>query len=272
MNRKVGIIVGCLGGEIPLTTQLEMMKETGFDSFFSGLCSLETTAAMKEKADKLGLVYETIHAPFAGINNMWIPGLDYLTVFNGIKRSIDNAAACGIPAIVLHVSSGWYPPGISDLGLQRFDELVFYAADRGVTIAFENLRSIGNLSYFSERYEKFDHVRFCYDFGHEHCYTKTVQWMDVYCHKLLCTHIHDNNGRSFEKVGDPDIHLLPFDGNCNYQRCIDKLDEYGYAGPLTLEVDNFNDKYPTLSPEEFLEEAYARLQRIAALSTDKAPI
>ena len=168
MKRKVGINVGSLGGAIPLTEQLKMMKDTGFETFFSGLCSLESTAARKETADKLGLVYETIHAPFAGINNMWIPGLDYLTVFNGIKRSIDNAAACGIPAIVLHVSSGWYPPGISDLGLARYDELVFYAAERGVTVAFENLRCVGNLAYFSDRYEKLDNVRFCYEIGRAH--------------------------------------------------------------------------------------------------------
>ena len=72
MKRKVGINVGSLGGAIPLTEQLKMMKDTGFETFFSGLCSLESTAAMKETADKLGLVYETIHAPFAGINNTTI--------------------------------------------------------------------------------------------------------------------------------------------------------------------------------------------------------
>lgn len=264
MNRKVGIVVGCLGGEIPLTTQLEMMKETGFETFFSGLCSLETTAAMKEKATALGMTFETIHAPFSGINNMWIPGLDYLTVYNGIKRSIDNAAACGIPAIVLHVSSGWYPPGISDLGLARYDELVFYAAERGVTVAFENLRCVGNLAYFTDRYEKLDNVRFCYDFGHEHCYTVTVPWMDIFRDKLICTHIHDNYGCTDGKNSDPDIHLLPFEGNTDYQRCVDKLDEYGYQGPLTLEVTNARHK--DLAPEAFLKTCYERVQRINALS------
>ncbi len=264
MKRKVGILVGCLGNEIPLEKQLELMKEAGFETFFSGLYAPDTTARLKEKADELGLLYETIHAPFSGINNMWIPGLEYLTVYNGIKRSIDQAAVCGIPAIVLHVSSGWYPPGISDLGLQRYDELVFYAAEKGVTVAFENLRCVGNLAYFADRYEKLDNVRFCYDLGHEHCYTATVQWMDVFCHKLICTHIHDNYGRTDGKNNDPDIHLLPFEGNVDYQRCIDKMDEYGYTGPLTLEVGNTRHK--ELSPEEFLKTCYQRVQRINALS------
>ncbi|MBQ8358280.1 MAG: sugar phosphate isomerase/epimerase [Clostridia bacterium] len=267
MKRKLGIIVGCLGGSIPLENQLEMMKNAGFETFFSGLCSPDTTARLKEKSESLGMTYETIHAPFSGINNMWVAGMEYLTVYNGMKRSIDQAAANGIPAIVMHVSSGWYPPGICDLGLKRFDELVLYAAEKGVTVAFENLRCIGNVAYMTERYEKLDNVRFCYDFGHEHCYTKTVQWMDVFCHKLICTHIHDNHGRLNGKTDDPDTHLIPFEGNVDYQRCIDKLDEYGYTGPLTLEVGN--SKYGHLSPEEFLATCYERLQRIAALS--KAP-
>ena len=268
MKRPLGINVGCIAG-MPQPEQLDLIHKTGFETFFTGCQTDATLGLLKEKADALGMTFETIHAPFSGINNMWIPGMEYIDVYRGMKHSIDMAAKHGVPAVVMHVSGGWYAPGISDLGLQRFDELVFYAAEKGVKIAFENLRQIGNLSYFSERYEKFDHVRFCYDFGHEHCYTKTVQWMDVYCHRLLCTHIHDNHGRTFEKIGSPDIHLLPFDGSCNYQRCIDKLDEYGYTGPLTLEVDNGNNKYPDLTPEGFLAECYQRLQRIAALSADK---
>ena len=270
MKRKLGINVGCIAG-MPQLEQIELIREAGFETFFTGSQRDDTIGALKEYADKNGMVFETVHAPFAGINNMWIPGMEYIDVYRGMKNCIDLAARHGVPAVVMHVSGGWYAPGISDLGLQRFDELVFHAADKGVKIAFENLRQVGNLSYFSERYEKFDHVRFCYDFGHEHCYTKTVQWMDVYCHKLLCTHIHDNHGRTFEKVGSPDIHLLPFDGSCNYQRCVAKLDEYGYTGPLTLEVDNANNKYPDLSPTEFLAECYKRLTRIAALSAAPDP-
>ena len=271
MKRKLGINVGCIAG-MPQIEQLDLIRAAGFETFFTGCQDQRTIEALMDKAVGFGMQFETIHAPFSGINYMWTPGLDYLTVYRGMKHSIDLAAACGVPAVVMHVSGGWNAPGISDLGLQRFDELVFYAAEKGVKIAFENLRHIGNLSYFSERYEKLNHVRFCYDFGHEHCYTKTVQWMDVYCHRLLCTHIHDNHGRGFEKVGDPDIHLLPFDGSCNYARCVGKLDEYGYTGPLTLEVDNGNNKYPDLTPEGFLATCYERLQRISAFSTALDPV
>ena len=269
MKRKLGMNMGFIGG-IPQTEQLKMAHEAGFESFFTGSQDQNNIAALRALADQLGMEFETIHAPFGGINNMWIAGMDYLNVYKGMRHSIDLAADNGIPAVVTHVSSGWYPPGINDLGLQRFDEIVLYAADKGVKLAFENLRCIGNLAYFADRYEKLDTVGFCYDIGHEHCYTKTLQWMDVFCHKLICTHIHDNLGRDFERVGNPDMHLLPFDGNTDYKRAVDKMDEYGYRGPLTLEVGR-GERYQDLTPEAFLKTCHERLERICAMSEAPDP-
>ncbi len=267
MKRKLGINVGCIGG-MPILDQLDLVHNTGFETFFTGNQDADTITALKEKADQYGMIFETIHAPFKGINNMWLSGIDYLPVYRAMKHSIDLASENGIPTVVSHVSSGWTPPGINDLGCERFDEIVLYAEEKGVKVAFENLRMIGNLAYFTERYENVDTVRFCYDFGHEHCYTKTVSWMDIFCHKVICTHIHDNMGRGWEKTSpSPDTHLLPFEGNIDYEKVIAKLDEYGYAGPLTLEVTN--SKYPEYTPEEFLATCYERLQRMSAFS--KAP-
>jgi sugar phosphate isomerase/epimerase len=110
---------------------------------------------------------------------------------------------------------------------------------------------VGNLAYFADRYESMEYVRFCYDFGHEHCYTKFVCWMDIFRCKLAATHIHDNLGRGEEAVGDPDLHLLPFEGNMDYARIMRKLDEYGYAGSLVLEVGN--NRHEGLTPEEITE-------------------
>lgn len=269
MKRKLGINMACVG-DIPQTEQLKIAHEIGFEAFFTPSQSPADIAALRLLADELGMNFETIHAPSGGINSMWLSGTDYLNVYNSIRHSVNLAAEYGVPAVVTHISSGWYPPGINDLGLQRFDEIVLYAADKGVTLAFENLRCIGNLAYFAERYEKQDNVRFCYDIGHEHCYTKTLQWMDVFCHKVICTHIHDNLGRDFEKIGSPDMHLLPFDGNVNYQRAVDKLDEYGYRGPLTLEVRQ-SERYQDFTSKAFMQSAFERLQRIAALTKTPNP-
>lgn len=265
MHYKFGIISECLPGIAPVDA-LPKIREAGFDCFFTGRYHLEDVMALRHRADEVGLEFETIHAPFSGINRMWLAGMSYLGIYEQMKESIDSAAEAGVPTVVLHLSSGWGAPEICDLGLARFDELVVHAAHRGVTLAFENLRKIGNLAYIADRYEGMDNVRFCYDWGHEHCYTKTVDWMDIFCRRVACTHIHDNLGRGEEKAGDPDLHLLPFDGNLDYAHVMRKLEEYGYRGPLTLEVGaGVTEEYEKMTPEAFLAECYARLERISKL-------
>ena len=266
MKRKLGMNVSAVSGQDPLD-MLDLIKKLGFETYFLDACTKETAKAVKEKGDALGLTCEFIHAPFKGINNMWLPGMEYLTVYNAMKYSIDAAAENNIPAVIIHLSSGWKSPQVCDLGLERFDSLVFYAAERGVTLAFENLRKVGNLACIVDRYEKFDNVRFCYDCGHEYGYTETVCWMDIFRKKCICTHIHDNLGRGEIEDADPDLHYLPFDGTLDYKKMIAKLDEHGYEGSLMLEVFNTTKpEYQELTPEEFVTTCYERLQKIASYS------
>lgn len=262
MKRKLGIHIECIAGMDPINT-LDLIKKAGFECYFTGLNDPTKVRELINKGNSLGLTCESIHAPFKGINQMWLAGLDYLEIMNSMKQSIDNAAATNVPVVVAHVSSGWNSPEITDLGLSRFDELVLYATQKKVTLAFENLRKVGNLAYFADRYAKMDYVRFCYDFGHEHCYTKTVRWMDIFKSKMVATHIHDNFGRGDEAVGNPDLHLLPFDGNLDYAKVMQLLDQYGFSGALILEVDN--SRHPDMTPEAFLATCYERLKKISEM-------
>lgn len=262
MKRKLGIMCECIEGMDPLHT-LDLIKAAGFDSFFTNIYDVETTRELKAKADALGLTYEFIHAPFSGINSMWQEGDGYLNIYNGMIAAIDAAAASNIPAVILHVSSGWDTPEINDLGLSRFDAIVDYCEKNGVIAAFENLRKVGNTAYFTDRYENRSCVKFCYDNGHEHCYTKTVCWMDIFTHNVIATHIHDNPGRGWEKDKDNDLHLLPFDGTCDFRKMMDKLNEYGYEGCLMLELSN--SKYQNMTAEEFLQTAYDRIKKISEM-------
>ena len=268
MKRKLGINTDCFRGDVDDLQTLALAKEVGFESITTGLTEKGAVCALKDKATALGVDFPFLHAPYRGINAMWEPGDDYLALYNGMCEAIDSAAAAGVAGVVTHVSSGWQAPPVGDLGLSRYDALVDYAAERGVILAFENLRMVGNLACLADRYAGRDNVRFCLDIGHEHCYTKTVQWMDIFTDRLFCTHIHDNMGRPFhDRVNDFDHHLLPFDGTCNYHRMMAKLDEYGFTGALTLEVfRSVREDYMAMSAEAFLATAYDRIKRISALS------
>lgn len=268
MKRKLGINTDCLTGLLDEISTLNLAHEIGFEAITTGSIEIGAVSALKEKADALGMDFSFLHSPFGGINNMWMEGDAYLTVYNGIIQAIDSAAACDVQSVVVHASSGWKAPAVNDLGLSRYDSLVEYASSKGVTIAFENLRVVGNLACLADRYEDRPNVRFCYDCGHEHCYTKTVSWLDIFTNRLVATHIHDNLSRPlYDKSTDPDFHWLPFDGSFNYHEMMKKLDKYEYAGPLVLEVfRGAREDYKALSAEEFLRTSYDRIKRISELN------
>ncbi len=264
MKRKLGINCNCIENLDTLTT-LEKIKNAGFDSFFSNEYSPSRALKLRRRADELGLDYEFIHAPFKGVNSMWLEGDEHLKILSGMKESIDAASDAGVPAVIIHLSSGWKAPEICDLGLARYDALVDYAEKKGVILAFENLRMVGNIAYMRDRYENRASVGFCLDFGHEHAYTKNVSFADIFTDKLLYTHIHDNLGRGDERVGNPDRHMLPFEGTVDYKSIMKKLDKYSYKGSLMLEVFSERAVTKTRSDEEFLKLCYKKLVKISKM-------
>ena len=196
---------------------------------------------------------------------MWLSS-EEPEIFRNLLQSVETASDNGIPILVTHISSTWKPPEINPVGQARFDRLVEHAKEKNVMIAFENLRVVGNVAYFGDRYYDEKHVRFCYDCGHEHCFTRTVPWMDMFGDRVAITHIHDNFGIGKERVDGTDLHLLPFDGNFDYARMMRKLDEYEYTGTLMLEVGNDSrEDYGKLTPEEFVNTAFERVKRISEL-------
>lgn len=265
IKRKLGVTCDCIQGQ-PQAETLKMMQEVGFEAYFTGHYTDEKVAPIKKIGDELGLTLNSLHAPFNGISAMWRPGIDYRDVYKRMIETIDTAEHNGVPAVVIHISSGWNPPEMNDLGFSRFDSLVEHAMDKGVKIAFENLRVVGNLAYFADRYKRIENVGFCLDIGHQHCYTKTVNWMDIFRNRLLLTHIHDNLGIEEEYQSGTDLHYLPFDGTVDYAKMMSDLDKYGYEGDLTLEIFNkTRPDYLELSPLEFLTTAYERVAKISAL-------
>lgn len=268
MKRKIGINCDCVQG-IDSLDALELIKTVGFDCFFTGseLTDFDKIARIKEKGDKLGLSYEFIHAPFKNVNSMWNEDENTKPFMKSIFQSIDNASGNGVPAIILHASSGWNYPTITDEGFARYDELVAYGESKKVIIAFENMRTAPNYTALLERYKNNPYARYCYDNGHEHCWAPEVPHIEKYGDRMCCTHLHDNFGKLENYLSvDGDLHLLPFDGNFDYESMICRMDQCGYTGSLTLEV--FNDKkaeYMALSAEDFFRTAYERLKKISEM-------
>ncbi len=207
------------------------------------------------------IVCETIHAPFDHINDMW--GDDEESgqaILNRLKESVDRCEKYGIPVTVVHVSSGRPMPEITEIGVKRYEELFDYASEKGVKVALENLRYAENLKYFLDRYED---VGFCWDNGHQYCRGENIDYMGMFSDKLIALHIHDN------RCGlDTDDHLLPFDGNIDFDVVAKAIADSGYEGTLMLEVFKNATKgdeklYESLTDEEYYERAVASAKKLS---------
>ncbi len=255
--RKLGMNGGSFRGVNALDS-IPLIKGAGFDSFFTGYRDDEYTGQMAECAAKQGLTYDFVHAPFKGINNIWLPGEDGEVM---LKQLIDCAESCkryDIPAIVVHLSSGDDAPCINDIGHERWDRLVYRAGELGVNIAFENQRKLANLAFVMEIYKELKHVGFCWDNGHEGCFTPGREFMPLFGDRLMALHVHDNMNRYNE-----DIHLLPFDGVLDFHRFAELVRGSGYTGTMMLEVlPKKTDLYDHMTVEQYYAAAYETAVRL----------
>ncbi|MBO5867409.1 MAG: sugar phosphate isomerase/epimerase [Oscillospiraceae bacterium] len=207
-----------------------------------------------------GIRFESLHAPYKGINAFW--GDDEAAAEHMLAQILDGVDKCaqyGIPAVVVHLSSGRPMPAITEKGRGYYERIFAYAKEKGVAVALENLRYAENLHFFMEHYPE---ASFCWDCGHEYCSTKGERYMKQYAHRLKMLHLHDNRCEQ-----DTDDHMLPFDGNIPMERVAQDLAESGYQGALTLEVGRkiVTHNYDDLTEEEFMERAAAAVIRLNEL-------
>lgn len=232
--------------------QVRCMKSCGFDATF-----LEKEEDRIEEImhylDKYDITCENYHAPFDHINDMWMDGSEGEIMLSRLCKAIDLCAKYKIPVLVVHLSSGKTPPRMCDVGFDRYDRLIKYSAQRKVTIAFENIRRLDNVAYALENYED---VGFCWDVGHEACYTPDIRFMPLFGKRIVSLHLHDNTG-----IYDQDVHWLPYSGVINMDKTAKYLAESPYQGAVMLEVLPSTAGIDNM--KEFYQKAYEVARRFA---------
>jgi len=160
-----------------------------------------------------------------------------------LYRGIDAASTMQIPLAVVHPIA-YYSKECSygdfiRANMAFLSPVVSYAKEKGIKICIENMPSEKeapdnhlygscalNISALAEKLG----AGICWDVGHANIsgYKQSEQ-MKILCGKLDVLHIHDNDGKR-------DQHLLPFDGNVDWEdvafgmRCCD------FSGILDVEV------------------------------------
>ena len=278
-SKKVRYGTGIIGGfGITAYEQLPHIREAGFESFFSGWSRDKKGEPqhLAELGAKLGLFYETVHAPFSKMNSIWVDGLEGDGYCDMLLDCIDDAAEARVGIVVTHVTVASVAPPPSEIGLTRFRALAEHAAARGVKLALENLEIPEHLEFLFKKLEEYENVGFCWDTGHNLCYTPEIDMMKLYGDRLLCLHINDNKGITTPGVitWHDDSHLMPFDGYVDWQGVADRLDSVGWSGIMNQELSRGKDhcekleKYAAMNFREFLDESLARLRRISGLRRD----
>lgn len=256
--RKLAINLHAKAG-LDTAAYIAYMKKVGFDALFTDVLSVTEQNTVMDALARHGMTYEMIHAPFGHINDIWLEGERGEAMCAELLSAVDAAAlAGGAPVVILHLSSGKNPPPVTEVGRVRYERVVEYAAKRGVRVAFENQRFLFNFEWAMRHFANAAHVGFCFDCGHEGCFTPGLEFMPDYGKRLFGTHLHDNSC-----VQDADEHKIPFDGKINFSRVTRQIRESGYKGTLTLETFAGNHKsYELMRPEAFLEQAALAAKRL----------
>jgi len=167
-----------------------------------------------------------------------------------IKRCIRATSILGAKYAVLHLRSAFDRDFSTTLAREdnrrSINDYIPVAKDSGVVIALENLPIFPwdtSWRFYSHDYEelisfadsfKSDNVKICWDFGHAHLTgIDQRRALSLIGDKLVCTHIHDN----FE---NNDHHLIPGIGTVKWEEIMPTLNDIGYQGPLTLELEYKN--------------------------------
>ena len=227
------------------TAMFEAIKKAGFDSVLVSLSGTFDNDKQVEIIRKVGLDIDNCHSPWNGINKFWLDNLEGQAVYEMLAKNFTDCGKYGIPRAVVHVSSGNNYPPISQIGMDRMAKLIEVADKANVDICLENQRFFHFIDYI---YAKLDcpRLKFCYDSGHEACFSQTKLALPKYRNRLAALHLHDNSGKY-----DADEHLLPGRGvgvDWDYVR----KNIADYEGVISLEVK----RIPEMSLDEFYAAAF----------------
>ncbi len=266
----------CLGTSsqygISIEEQIFLFKQVGFDAFFTNWD--KQTKRYRKLADEIGMIYQSVHAPFINAAKMWKRDAEAEKAVNELLDCVRDCAESGVPIMVAHTYIGFEPSdGPNSAGIENFGRVVREAEKSNVRIAFENTEGEAYLAALMNAFSTCKNVGFCWDTGHELCYNRGKDMLSLYGDRLIATHLNDNLGVSdFDGniIWTDDLHLLPFDGITSWESVVERLNKHAYNDILTFELNKVskpnrhdNDMYTKMTIEEYVSQCYARACKVA---------
>lgn len=261
---------------LPMPQVIDLLADTGFCAISPVWQRGGDLAGIVRQAEKRGLTVQSLHGPLRGMPTLWGHDPEIARpVLQDLLQSATDCAEAGIPVLVVHTWNGVdYTFRENSLCFDHWDTLVAHAESLGIRIAFENLEGAEYLIALMERYAQNPAVGYCWDSGHEQCYTPGWDFLSRFGDRLLMTHLNDNLGVT-DPAGKPqgtdDLHLLPYHGIMNWEDTVRRLKAAKRQEILNFELkirpkgDRCKlDLYSRLPLQQFLQEAFDRASRAVA--------
>ena len=262
MELGIMLYIGCKKADV--FEQINILKEIGVRRTFINakhpqldrvLCALQ----------EAGIVCDNLHSEYQGNLDGKSIGMDDFSregpageyLLSRIMKNIDQCAQYHIPVIVVHPSNDEPEKAINDIARQRYTALGNYAREKGVEIAFENVKFTKNLEFIMSLIPD---AKFCWDCGHEYSRLVGDRPMPLFGKRLAALHIHDN-------FLTRDQHLIPFTGKIDFEVIAKQLAWSGYDGTLMLEIMYRDTEGLTTEPtyKEFATKAKLAAEKVIRL-------
>ena len=271
MKNKLGIGVMGAGSELTVPQHIDLIKQVGWDAFFTGW-DTNRIGEWAESGAKNGLLYTSIHAPFSREYHLWNGTEEGEQIRDQLIDCVTDCARYDVPVMVLHTMNGFSPKtpeAPTQVGLDTYARIIEVADRLGVTLAFENTEREEFLAAVMQAFGDLSCVGFCYDTGHEQCY-RNSDMMALYGKKLCHTHFDDNFGVTGDVITwYDDAHLPMGDGIVDWKRVMQSIRDCGYTGVLTCELTtknkperNTHGKYAAMPVEAFYALALDRARKV----------
>ena len=241
---------------------IDSIKKSGFKNVFiewyNDDIKLQNDILNYVRKNNLNIIFA--HLGYQNSNVIWQEGT------NGdfeVQRYIDDIKICkenNIDLVVIHPTLKYVDPGVNKIGLNRIIKIIKNAEEYDVKVAFENIELRGYLEYIINNIDS-KNVGICFDVGHYNVFYKEDFDLSLFKDRVFMIHLHDN----YKKY---DEHNLPFDGNLNWQKVIDKIKKTNYNGYIVIESGK-NNNYENLSFYEFYSLAYEKGKKLVQMFSKK---
>lgn len=230
MNKGISFYFGY---KIEPKKRVKMIKDAGFDCVITSADKRfnkqnGTIRKQVKLFKKVGLKLSSLHATYKDneLHNFFLDNKIGDKIEKGIINDLKIAKKYGFNCVVVHLKEE-----ISEIGINRIKRILNVCEELDVPLAIENI----DYQYlFVELFNSIEHkyMRFCYDSGHNNFFDKEFDYFSKYGDKLICLHLHDNDGTD-------DLHTLNRYGTIEWEdiaRGLSKCNEVNLDYELIMRV------------------------------------